>query len=269
MDFCHPCRRHLNGALACPGCGTPVDTLRARQRQEPAVPPGCEGDGAETAGGAGTARAEEPGEEPAASSAEEYGDEAPPGRRAARRQGRGRVREPGESPSAGQSRRDRKAAAHRRRRNRTLLIVAGFVLAAGALSLAELGLEIPGSKPGPAVAGEESPDGGSAEVEPKESASGAGDAPVREGAPSPSASGSPSASASPEDEESSEAEEEPEAEEGASSAPAADPPPADPTAAPADPPSAPETPDPAPTTEEPEPEPEPSETCNRFLWWCT
>ncbi|WP_443728928.1 SCO2400 family protein, partial [Streptomyces anatolicus] len=22
MDYCHPCRRHLNGALACPGCGT-------------------------------------------------------------------------------------------------------------------------------------------------------------------------------------------------------------------------------------------------------
>ncbi|MGW0211379.1 SCO2400 family protein, partial [Streptomyces sp. NPDC003233] len=24
MDYCHPCQRHLNGALACPGCGTPV-----------------------------------------------------------------------------------------------------------------------------------------------------------------------------------------------------------------------------------------------------
>ncbi|MEV4045003.1 hypothetical protein AB0J75_18760, partial [Streptomyces sp. NPDC049744] len=24
MDYCHPCRRHLNGALACPGCGTPA-----------------------------------------------------------------------------------------------------------------------------------------------------------------------------------------------------------------------------------------------------
>ncbi|MPY42105.1 hypothetical protein FNH04_20010, partial [Streptomyces phyllanthi] len=29
MDYCHPCRRHLNGALACPGCGTPVEELRA------------------------------------------------------------------------------------------------------------------------------------------------------------------------------------------------------------------------------------------------
>ncbi|MFH9614728.1 hypothetical protein ACH4MM_13515 [Streptomyces pratensis] len=25
MDYCHPCRRHLNGALACAGCGTPAD----------------------------------------------------------------------------------------------------------------------------------------------------------------------------------------------------------------------------------------------------
>ena len=24
MDYCHPCRRHLNGALACPGCGSPA-----------------------------------------------------------------------------------------------------------------------------------------------------------------------------------------------------------------------------------------------------
>ncbi|XQE88881.1 SCO2400 family protein [Streptomyces microflavus] len=27
MDYCHPCRRHLNGALACAGCGTPADAL--------------------------------------------------------------------------------------------------------------------------------------------------------------------------------------------------------------------------------------------------
>ncbi|MFF3604697.1 hypothetical protein [Streptomyces sp. NPDC002463] len=28
MDYCHACRRHLNGALACAGCGTPVEELR-------------------------------------------------------------------------------------------------------------------------------------------------------------------------------------------------------------------------------------------------
>ncbi|MGW4251437.1 SCO2400 family protein, partial [Streptomyces californicus] len=27
MDYCHPCRRHLNGALACAGCGTPAQAL--------------------------------------------------------------------------------------------------------------------------------------------------------------------------------------------------------------------------------------------------
>ncbi len=278
MDFCPPCQRHLNGALACPGCGTPVETLHAWRREDPAVPPGHEGGGAEPAGGAGTALAEEPVEEPAGASAEEpegeygeYGDEVPRGRRADRRQGRRRGAA-AEDPSAGRSRRDRKAAAHRRRRNRALLIAAGFVLAAGALSLAELGLEIPGSKPDPAGSGQEAPDGGAAEVEPEESAGGAVEAPVREESPSPSAStsASPSASESPGGEESPQAEEEPEAEEGASSAPADGPPSADPTAAPpADPPSEPETPEPAPTTGEPEPEPEPSETCDRFLWWCT
>src|SRR3954470_5681319 len=30
MDFCHPCQRHLNGALACPGCGAPAQSLSAR-----------------------------------------------------------------------------------------------------------------------------------------------------------------------------------------------------------------------------------------------
>ncbi|WP_425275880.1 SCO2400 family protein, partial [Streptomyces recifensis] len=29
MDYCHPCRRHLNGALACPGCGAPALTAVA------------------------------------------------------------------------------------------------------------------------------------------------------------------------------------------------------------------------------------------------
>ncbi|MCZ4610926.1 hypothetical protein O3S80_45645, partial [Streptomyces sp. Lzd4kr] len=28
MDYCHPCRRHLNGALACPGCGATVEQPR-------------------------------------------------------------------------------------------------------------------------------------------------------------------------------------------------------------------------------------------------
>jgi hypothetical protein len=28
MDYCHPCQRHLNGALTCPGCGTRVEQPR-------------------------------------------------------------------------------------------------------------------------------------------------------------------------------------------------------------------------------------------------
>ncbi|MFK8912779.1 hypothetical protein, partial [Streptomyces sp. YS-3] len=31
MDYCHACRRHLNGALACAGCGTPAEELRQHQ----------------------------------------------------------------------------------------------------------------------------------------------------------------------------------------------------------------------------------------------
>ncbi|MET8561958.1 hypothetical protein ABZV75_15690, partial [Streptomyces flaveolus] len=29
MNYCLPCQRHLNGALACPGCGTPAARLAA------------------------------------------------------------------------------------------------------------------------------------------------------------------------------------------------------------------------------------------------
>ena len=36
MDFCLPCRRHLNGALACPGCGTSIEELRAYAPRVPA-----------------------------------------------------------------------------------------------------------------------------------------------------------------------------------------------------------------------------------------
>ncbi|MEV5610496.1 hypothetical protein [Streptomyces sp. NPDC052225] len=50
MDYCHPCRRHLNGALACPGCGTPADAVRAYAEalaaqegaDEPQAPPESE-----------------------------------------------------------------------------------------------------------------------------------------------------------------------------------------------------------------------------------
>ncbi|MFB6841446.1 hypothetical protein [Streptomyces sp. NPDC056361] len=39
MDYCYACRRHLNGALACAGCGTPVEKLRYQTPHIPAHPP--------------------------------------------------------------------------------------------------------------------------------------------------------------------------------------------------------------------------------------
>ncbi|MGW1865279.1 SCO2400 family protein [Streptomyces mauvecolor] len=34
MDYCHSCRRHLNGALACAGCGTPAEVLAPAPEDE-------------------------------------------------------------------------------------------------------------------------------------------------------------------------------------------------------------------------------------------
>lgn len=36
MDYCYTCRRHLNGAFSCPGCGTPADALQPPQVAETA-----------------------------------------------------------------------------------------------------------------------------------------------------------------------------------------------------------------------------------------
>ncbi|WP_432071582.1 SCO2400 family protein [Streptomyces wuyuanensis] len=111
MDYCHQCRRHLNGALACAGCGTPAEELRHFRPATAAA----ESDVVVELGGA-------------------YGDEgrAPAGRRRAGTQGR----------------RARKAAGTRRarrKRGRKVLIGAlGLALAAGVLSLAELARESSG-----------------------------------------------------------------------------------------------------------------------------
>ncbi|WP_030817366.1 SCO2400 family protein, partial [Streptomyces sp. NRRL F-2799] len=60
MDYCHPCRRHLNGALACPGCGAPALT---------AVAP--------TATSASGGSADLYGQSPQAAPATPYGQDAP------------------------------------------------------------------------------------------------------------------------------------------------------------------------------------------------
>ncbi|WP_419796416.1 SCO2400 family protein [Streptomyces fuscus] len=281
MDYCHPCRRHLNGALACPGCGAPVEELRVYASEEAPRTDSYE-------------RYEETASAPEPAARETAEEAVRPGGRAATRRAargrRGRVEEQyepegpedegfegegdDEADSAGVSRRDRKAAAHRRRRRRALFVTAGFLLAAGGLSLAELGLDAPGSSPAPAAAGDTKADGGAGE-EAEESAE-----PVRDTADTVSDEASPSTSASPSpsesdkdkkgkgDKESEQPEDEAtkdaqsgQTDGGLPPTTAPDPTPADPTPTP--------TPKPTRPDPDPEPEPEPTETCDRFLWWCT
>ncbi|MEW2085017.1 hypothetical protein [Streptomyces sp. NPDC005283] len=122
MDYCNQCRRHLNGALACAGCGTPVEELR---RHHPSAP--------------------------AAEHVYELDEVSEPvGHRRARRQPPPRRR------SAGTRR------ARKRRGRKVLLGTVGLVLAAGALSLAELATENKGDD-GAATAVKEDP---SVETEP-------------------------------------------------------------------------------------------------------
>ncbi|GAA3103709.1 hypothetical protein GCM10010449_28540 [Streptomyces rectiviolaceus] len=228
MDYCHPCHRHLNGALACPGCGTPAEACREYAE---AVTAQDEPDGSELA----------------------YDDEAP--------RSRGR-------------RRERGRRAHRRRRRKILLITAGLALAAGGLSLAELGIE--GSSEEPTAAA--SPDGGAggpASRKPTDpdsgTATGAESTAATSAAPSESESASAKEKASKEAKKAKDGEKTDEADKDRDSAPPA-------TSAPDTPdsPDAPDTPrsprpTPPPPTRQPDPtpEPEPSETCDRFLWWCT
>ncbi|WP_435280433.1 SCO2400 family protein [Streptomyces koelreuteriae] len=225
MDYCDPCRRHLNGALTCPGCGTSADALRRREREY--------GD-QDDSGGVDADR-----------DGDVYDDEEPLGR-AARRRGDG----PG-----GASRRDRKAAAHRRRRRRTLFIAAGFILAAGGLSLAELGMDAPKSTSKPAEAEGDPAEAGET-IRPAGDKAGAEEAPK---SPSPGTSDSPSASTSPKPKKSKPPE--------PTRPPTPETSPNRPTSAPMTPPPAP-TRTAAPTTPTPTPEPSPTRTCNRFLWWC-
>lgn len=261
MDYCHPCRRHLNGALACPGCGTPCHELGAAGDALTASEVFDRRYGVEPAATDATPR-EAPGQQ-LDDDPDETLDEDPD-------DGAGDA-----APGARSSRRDRKAAAHRRRRRRTLLVVAGFVLAAGGLSLAELGTDAPHTPEEPAAAAGETTDGeatrevGEASAVPVDDTSGRT---TPSGTPSPDASASTSASASPSSSPTattSRTATEPD------SPSASRPPSPDPTG-PADPdqnPSSPESGgDPPPTTTPtppPSPDPTPTETCDRFLWWCT
>ncbi|MEU8593524.1 hypothetical protein AB0D07_07315 [Streptomyces globisporus] len=250
MDYCHPCRRHLNGALACAGCGTPAEALG------PYAMPAAAGPAPDEPYGT-AARA----------------DEADAPRRTRRDARRDAAREP--RPSR------RRARGSHRRRGRTVLLGAlGLLLAAGALSLAELALE-PGQDDTAADFVSDAP-GDPAEPAPTEtsadaprdpgpvgSRAGATTGPgtdarpvdARSGSPDPSGSPSPDAStpdeptASPEPDETDPSD-------------APDSPPADPPG-PGDPQQSTTAPAPPPPPAEPTPSPTPSPTCTRFLWWCT
>ncbi|MEU6098057.1 hypothetical protein [Streptomyces sp. NPDC047079] len=264
MDYCHPCRRHLNGALACPGCGTPIEGLRAYADEGDARPLGDAFDGGDEryddANGSGEAGA----------SPEDRA--ARPGRAQNRRraQGRGVSGDPDGGRGTRSGRRDRKAAAHRRRRRRVLFVGAGLLLAAGGLSLAELGIEAPGSTPKTATAGEESADGEAALGEttvPSGGTGGRGVAGAASASASSSASPSASASASAKDEKSDKGGQKDGGTPSATPTGRPDRPAPAPTPtasrAPGTTPSA----NPAPTSSRPEPSP--TKKCNRFLWWCT
>ncbi|MGW1022130.1 SCO2400 family protein [Streptomyces sp. NPDC002577] len=229
MDYCHPCRRHLNGALACPGCGTPAEACREYAEALAAQ---------EVADGADDAYEEE---------AEFDG-----GGRRGRRGHRGRA----------------SLRARRRRRRRTLLIGAGLVLAVGGLSLTELGLEAPGddqAASAPDAVADDSVDG---------SPTGASSARPIGGEVSPSAADRGSAGASPSASESEKGKKKKKGEEDKSGDGQSSPGAGSSGAAPT--PSAtgstvitPTTSAPRPTASAPAPDPEPSQTCTRFLWWCT
>ncbi|MCX5412793.1 hypothetical protein [Streptomyces sp. NBC_00059] len=235
MDYCHPCQRHLNGALACAGCGTPADALSpyavtdgARSEPEPAD---------ETLDSSGTA--------------------------AGRRRARG-----ADGRRASSGRRGRRA--HRRRGRALLLTGVGVVLALGALSLAELATEPEGDSGAadyvteatasadeavPSASRSTAPDDEPVDVPtvvPVTDArtQGATDAPAPTGAPQ----ASPSASAPEDARPSTSAPADPEGSEEPDG-----PPPSDgPTTAPADPEP----------SQEPAPTPSPSETCEKWLWFC-
>lgn len=181
MDYCHHCRRHLNGALACAGCGTPAEELRLH---DPV-----------------------PHEAEVVLATREHRREPDPGPRRQRGSRKRKV-----------SRRERRemraaAGAHRRKGRVVLLAVTGLVLAVGALSLAELALESGGDGDatsvqedraieldgGPPPSGPKEPrDPGPVEGTPSGSAGSA--RPGGNGSPDPSATGPGTASGSPDEE---------------------------------------------------------------------
>ncbi|MYX32144.1 MULTISPECIES: hypothetical protein [unclassified Streptomyces] len=236
MDYCAACRRHINGALSCPGCGTPAHQL------------GAQG----------------PADAPAQASATDGENAAAESGRAERRKGAGR------GPAEGAPRRSGSRARTRRVRNRrrSRLVVGTLVGAAIVLvgwSVAELPLAGYVTGANSAAADHTQTDGASpsATSSPGGKTSGDPKAPDSDA----SASASASTSASPSVSESAKKSPSPKVSVSAtashssagsgSTAPAG----GAPTAS-APPQSAPAS---QPATHTPKPTP----SCTRFLWWCT
>ncbi|AJZ85529.2 SCO2400 family protein [Streptomyces sp. AgN23] len=251
MDYCSPCRRHLNGAVSCPGCGTPAEDLGL---------PSATSDTAQE-GGADT-----------------------PAPRAERRAGR-RARET--SPASGATRASRRkpkprligsrARRARRGRGRRVTIMAavlGPVLAA--VFVAELATEGHWRESSPSPSRQEPVADRSGGVPDS-------DDPVTQDTSGPSEPPSASDGGQGEDKDASrdKGKDDGKSEDDkddTSSDPDGDSSsdPSDATSsAPGGPgttqgPTTPSHPGPtAPATVAPTPTPSPSETCDRFLWWCT
>ncbi|MFE9117869.1 hypothetical protein [Streptomyces sp. NPDC007172] len=231
MDYCHSCRRHLNGALACAGCGTPVEALAPAPEDELLVYAGAASGGTEVL--------------------------APSGHGRARGRGRGR--------SGGRGRR-----ARRKRGKAILFGGAGLALVAGAVGFVRMAMEPPVhdrasavredqeiSDPRPLPSGSAAgvPSAPTAKPGARERRSGAG-APARgvdvADAHTAGASPEPSRSAAPHP--------------GPSSSSSAPVPSGSPVASGSPTPGGPSSPEQPPPP--PPPSPSPSPTCRRILWWC-
>lgn len=277
MDYCHECRRHLNGALACAGCGRPAEELRHGDPEASAADRVFELTRDEGAPPTAPRRAQAP---------------ARPGARRAARAAR-----------AVSGRRSR-----RRRGRAALLAATGLVLAAGALSLAELVVEngggepatsvrqedvaLPAPLPDPSHSGGGAADPGTVEAAPSASTppggpsapagdgpgDGPGDASGVPGSAAPasggdgpgpgtgsgdSGSGGGGKGYKGEPEDPAEREAPPSAPASSTAAPPTG---GDPDRRPTATGGAP-GPEPTPTPT-PTPDPEPSEECTRWLWWC-
>ncbi len=140
MDYCPQCRRHLNGALICAGCGTPAEELRQHRPVHPGshhsrLPGGYDRE---------TESHGEYGDTPVS----DYGlvshdrpDDTAPRPDSSRREGSSRRAGRGKGARDKAPRRTGPRRARSRRGRRLLIATLGVILAAGALSLAELARE--------------------------------------------------------------------------------------------------------------------------------